>query len=71
MYTLFNSYQRTITTAFAAIVIVGLCGLTLDRGHLGGLPEGTVEIGTLETLAVGEMPIANLPAVEVTGAKSG
>lgn len=66
MYTLFNSYQRTIAAAFAAVVIVGFCGLTLDRGHLGGLPEGVIEIGELETLAVGETIVTNLPAVEVT-----
>ena len=71
MTNLYTRYTRTFAAAFAAVVIVGFCGLTLDRGHLGGLPRGAVEIGALETLAVGEMPVANLPAVEVTAAARG
>ncbi|MGH8249738.1 MAG: hypothetical protein ACREVI_03400 [Steroidobacteraceae bacterium] len=70
MKTLFNRSSRTITAAFAAIVIVGLSGLTLDRGHAGALPAGVIEIGELETVMVGEMAIAALPAVEVIGARS-
>ena len=37
MKTLFN--RNTGIAAFAAVVIVGLTGLTLDRGHAGALPR--------------------------------
>ena len=47
--------RNTGIAAFAAVVIVGLTGLTLDRGHDGALPTGVIEVGTLETLAVGDL----------------
>ena len=65
MKTLFN--RNTGIAAFAAVVIVGLTGLTLDRGHAGALPMGVIEIGNLEAVMVGDMTIATLPAVEVLG----
>jgi len=66
--TTFNRNYRTAAT-FAAIVIVGLTGLTLDRGHADALPVGTIEIGELETVMVGDINIASLPAVEVIGSR--
>jgi len=65
MKTLFN--RNTGIAAFAAVVIVGLTGLTLDRGHEGALPKGIVEVGNLEAVMVGDVTIASLPAVEVIG----
>ncbi len=65
MKTLFN--RNTAIAAFAAVVIVGLTGLTLDRGHEGALPRGMIEVGNPTTLAVGGLAIASLPAVEVIG----
>ena len=38
MKTLFN--RNTGIATFAAVVIVGLTGLTLDRGHEAALPKG-------------------------------
>ena len=67
MTTLYTHYTRTFAAAFAAVVIVALSGLTLDRGHLGATPTGTVEIGELQTLSVGDIVTASLPAVEVSG----
>ena len=67
MSTLFN--RNTLIAALAAVAIVGLTGLTLDRGHAGGLPKGAIEVGALETLAVGGTLYAQLPAVEVLGAR--
>jgi len=67
MKTLFNRNDRI--AAFASVVIVGLTGLTLDRGHEGALPRGTVEIGELEAVMVGDLAVATLPAVEVIGAR--
>lgn len=67
MKTLFN--RNTGIAAFAAVVIVGLTGLTMDRGHQGALPTGTVEIGELTTVLVGDLAIATLPAIEVIGAR--
>jgi hypothetical protein len=67
MKTLFN--RNTGIAAFAAVVIVGLTGLTLERGHGGALPRGTIEVGQLETLSVGDLVVAQLPAVDVYGAR--
>jgi hypothetical protein len=61
--------RNTGIAAFAAIAIVGLTGLTLDRGHEGALPQGVIEVGTLETLAVGNLVVAALPEVQVLGAR--
>ncbi len=33
------------------------------------LPKGVIEVGTLETLAVGDLVVAQLPAVQVTGTR--
>jgi hypothetical protein len=67
MQTLIN--RNTGLAAFAAIVIVGLTGLTLDRGHGGALPKGVIEVGTPQTLSVGDLIVAQLPAVQVIGAR--
>jgi hypothetical protein len=67
MKTTFN--RNTGIAAFAAVVIVGLTGLNLDRGHESALPKGIVEVGDLETVMVGDVTIASLPAVEVIGAR--
>jgi hypothetical protein len=61
--------RNTGIAAFAAVVIVGLTGLTLDRGHEGALPRAIIEVGQPETLAVGDLLVATLPAVEVIGAR--
>ena len=67
MNTLIN--RNTGIAAFAAIVIVGLTGLTLDRGHAGALPQGVIEVGNPETLAVGGLVVAQLPEVQVLGTR--
>lgn len=67
MKTLFN--RNTLVAAFAAVAIVGLTGLTLDRGDAGGGPKGVIEVGALQTLAVGGTLYAQLPAVEVIGSR--
>ena len=67
MKTLFN--RNTGIAAFAAVVIVGLTGLTLERGHGGALPRGVIEVGNPTTLAVGDLVVAQLPAVEVIGTR--
>ena len=67
MKTLFN--RNTGIAAFAAVVIVGLTGLTLERGHGGALPRGVIEVGNPTTLSVGDMIVAQLPTVEVIGTR--
>ena len=67
MKTQFN--RNTLVAAFAAVAIVGLTGLTLDRGNAGGGPKGVIEVGALQTLAVGGTLYAQLPAVEVIGSR--
>jgi hypothetical protein len=61
--------RNTAIAAFAAIAIIGLTGLTLDAGHDGALPRGVIEVGNPETLSIGELVVARLPAVQVTGAR--
>jgi len=67
METFFN--RNTGIAAFAAVVIVGLTGLTLDRGHAGALPRAVIEVGQPETLSIGDLVVAQLPAVNVYGAR--
>ena len=66
--TTFNRNYRTAAT-LAAAMIVGLTGLTLDRGHAGALPQGVIEIGELEAVTVGDLNVAALPAIEVIGSR--
>ena len=61
------SKRNTGIAAFAALVIVGLTGVTLERGHAGAEPRGVVEVGALQALAVGDLVVARLPAVDVLG----
>jgi len=68
MFTL-NTNYRSITAALAAVAIVGLSGLTLDRGHMGSLPRGVIEVGELQTLEVGGMVVATLPEIQVIGSR--
>jgi hypothetical protein len=67
MNTLIN--RNTGIAGFAAIVIVGLSGLTLERGHAGSLPQGVIEVGNLVTLSVGDLVVAQLPEVQVLGTR--
>ena len=67
MKTLIN--RNTGIAALAATVIVGLTGLTLDRGHNGYVPKAIIEVGNPETLEVGGTLFASLPAVEVIGTR--
>lgn len=69
MTTLYTHYTRTIAAALASVVIAGLTGLTLDRGHEGALPVGTIEVGEPQTLSIGDLVVATLPAVEVIGSR--
>ena len=68
MNTLYRN-TRSAAATMAAIVVVGLTGLTLDQGHAGALPRGVVEIGELQTLQVGNLTIAVLPEVQVIGSR--
>ncbi len=69
MNTLIYRNYRSVAATLAAVVIVGLTGLTLDRGHGGALPAGIIEIGELNTVMVGDTAIAALPAVVVVGSR--
>lgn len=66
---IYRNYRSVVAT-LAAIVIVGLTGLTLDKGHSGAAPTGVVEIGELQSVLVGETPYAELPAITVTGSRA-
>lgn len=69
MTNLYTRYTHTIAAALASVVIVGLTGLMLDRGHEGAVPKGTIEVGEPQALPIGDLAVAPLPAVEVTGGR--
>ena len=69
METLIYRNYRSVVATLAAVVIVGLTGLTLDRGHAGAAPAGVIEIGELTTVQVGGTAFAALPAVTVIGSR--
>jgi hypothetical protein len=64
-----NSNYRSIAATLAAVVIVGLTGLTLDQDHAGSLPRGVIEVGELQTLEVGGLVVATLPEIQVIGSR--
>lgn len=64
-----NGNYRPIAATLAAVMVVGLAGLTLDQGHAGGLPRGVIEVGELQTLEVGGMIVAALPEIRVIGSR--
>ena len=56
---------RAAISAVLAAAIVGTSGLALDKGHQGGLPRASIEIGPLTPVDV--LPqVAELPAVIVS-----
>ncbi len=56
--------QTALSAVFAA-AIVGISGLALDKGHEGGLPRASIEVGPLPPVDV--LPqVAALPAVIVS-----
>jgi hypothetical protein len=69
MNTLIYRNYRSVAATLAAVVIVGLTGLTLDRGHAGAAPAGVIEIGELTTVQIGDAAFAALPAVTVSGSR--
>lgn len=60
--------HRNVAAVLAA-AIVAVSGLVFDRAHLASAPEGTVEIGQLETVEA-QAQVAALPEIVVTGRKA-
>jgi hypothetical protein len=67
MFTMLTENTRRTVSAVAAVAVVAFTGLTLDQGHLGALPQGTVEIGELTAVDVMQMASITLPEIVVTG----
>jgi len=67
MFTMVTESTRRSFSAVAAVAVVAFAGLTLDQGHLGALPQGTVEVGELTPLDVMQMAAVTLPEIVVTG----
>jgi hypothetical protein len=65
MFTMVAQNTRKTISAVAAVAIVSFSGLVLDQAHLAAAPRGTIEIGELTPVAVGEMTLAALPEVVV------
>ncbi len=56
-------------SAVLAAAIVGVSGLIFDRAHLASAPEGSIEVGQLETVGV-PGAIAALPELVVTAKRA-
>ena len=67
MFTMLTENTRRSFSAVAAVAVVAFTGVTLDQGHLGALPQGTVEVGELTPVNVMQMASVTLPEVVVTG----
>jgi hypothetical protein len=67
MFTMLTENTRRTVGTVAAVAVVAFTGLTLDQGHLGALPRGTVEVGELTAVNVMQMARVTLPEVVVTG----
>ena len=67
MFTMLTENTRRVTSAVAAVAIVAFAGLTLDQGHAGALPEGTVEVGEMTPVNLMQLAMVTLPEVVVTG----
>ena len=63
-----HTSSRWISAA-AAIAIVALGGLTLERGHESALPEGVVELGELQPADPAQLVAVTLPEIVVTAAR--
>ena len=58
------NFQAALSAVFAA-AIVGTSGLALDKGHAGGLPRASIEVGPLTPVDI--LPqVAEMPAVIVS-----
>jgi hypothetical protein len=67
MFTMLTENTRRTVSAMAAVAVVAFTGLSLDQGHLGALPQGTVEVGELTVVDVMQMASVTLPEIVVTG----
>lgn len=65
MFTMVAQNTRKTISAVAAVAIVSFSGLVLDQAHVAAAPRGTIEVGELTTVGVGEMAFAALPEVVV------
>jgi hypothetical protein len=65
MFTMVAQNTRKTISAVAAVAIVSFSGLVLDQAHIAAAPRGTIEVGELTPVAVGEMAFAALPEVVV------
>ena len=66
MFTMVNESTRRSFSAMAAVTMVAFSGLTLEQGHLGALPQGTVEVGELTPVNLMQMAAVTLPEIVVT-----
>jgi hypothetical protein len=67
MFTMVTESTRRTFSAVAAVAVVAFTGLTLEQGHLGALPQGTVEVGELTPIDVMQLASVTLPEIVVTG----
>jgi len=70
MFTMLTENTRRMVGTVAAVAVVAFTGLTLDQGHLGALPQGTVEVGELTPVNVMQMAQVTLPEIVVTGQRA-
>ena len=66
MFTMVTESTRRTVSAVAAVAVVAFAGLTLEQGHLGALPAGTVEVGELVPVNLMQLASVTLPEIVVT-----
>jgi len=69
MFTTINEKLRHGLGATAATCVIALAGLAFEFGHAGALPVGSVEVGELQPVQVGQVAMATLPGIVVTAAR--
>jgi len=70
MFTMLTENTRRMAGTVTAVAVVAFTGLTLEQGHHGALPRGTVEVGELTAVNLMQMARVTLPGIVVTGQRA-
>lgn len=69
MFTTTHEMIRRSLGTTAAVCVMAIAGLTLEFGHAGALPAGSVEVGELQPVNLERLAAVTLPGVVVTAAR--
>lgn len=71
MLNIHDKFAHQGLAALAAFAILGLSAFTLEQGHQGALPRGTIELGELVPVDTMALASVELPSVVVTATRLG